>query len=122
MNPACWICGAEADSAEHRLKKSDLVRAHGKGPYIDSSALSHIRNGKETLIQGPGSKHVKYLNGLKIRRVPRVISNGYAGCIESIIWKYTQDVFVIRLPVLGNHIFQSVPLSSGISNTTIAPW
>lgn len=64
MRLACWICGADADSAEHRFKKSDLVRAHGKGPYIEASALSHFRDGKETKIQGPGSKHLKYFPSL----------------------------------------------------------
>jgi len=60
VTQACWICGAEADSAEHRLKKSDLVRAHGCGPYKGPTALSHVRSGKETLVQGPRSKTVKY--------------------------------------------------------------
>jgi hypothetical protein len=64
MSHACWICGAVADSAEHRLKKSDLVRAHGKGPYMGSSALSHVRGQHETLIQGPKPKHVKYAQSL----------------------------------------------------------
>lgn len=40
------------------------MRAHGKGPYMGSSALSHVRGHEETLIQGPGSKHVKYLPSL----------------------------------------------------------
>lgn len=60
MNSNCWICGAPADSAEHRFKKSDLVRAHGRGPYKESTALSHIRAGKEVLVQGPNSKLLKY--------------------------------------------------------------
>jgi hypothetical protein len=56
----CWICGAEANSAEHRFKKRDLVRAHGRGPYKDESVLVHFRNGKRTLVHGPESKTVKY--------------------------------------------------------------
>lgn len=60
MGQVCWICGDKADSAEHRLKKSDLVRAHGRGPYMGPSALSHVRGGKEAHIQGPESKHLKY--------------------------------------------------------------
>ncbi len=60
MNGYCWMCGAPADSSEHRFKKSDLVRAHGRGPYKKSSALSHIRAGKEVLVQGPNSKSLKY--------------------------------------------------------------
>lgn len=60
MDTLCWICGAVADSAEHRIKKSDLIRAHGRGPYKGPSALGHYRAGKETTIQGPGAKAVKY--------------------------------------------------------------
>jgi len=26
--PLCWICGEPVDTSEHRLKKSDIVRAH----------------------------------------------------------------------------------------------
>ena len=29
----CWWCDAPADSREHRYKKTDIVREHGKGPY-----------------------------------------------------------------------------------------
>ena len=56
----CWICGASADSAEHRIKKSDMVRAYGRGPYKGDSAPVHVRNGVETPIQGPGSDLIKY--------------------------------------------------------------
>jgi hypothetical protein len=64
LSLTCWICGAAANSAEHRLKKSDLVRAHGRGPYMGLSALAHVRGQQETLIQGPGSKHIKYAPSL----------------------------------------------------------
>lgn len=30
----CWICNINiADTAEHALKKTDIVRAYGKGSY-----------------------------------------------------------------------------------------
>ena len=60
----CWICGAPAQSREHRLKRSDLVRAYGKGPYTGPSVPLHVRNGKLTRIQGPGSDTVKYSHSL----------------------------------------------------------
>lgn len=60
----CWICGAEANSAEHRIKKRDLVRAYGGGPYIGDSTLFHFRSGKQTVVQGPGSNVVKYAPSL----------------------------------------------------------
>lgn len=56
----CWICGLPADSAEHRIKKSDLTTLHGSGPYKDSNALVLLRAGKQIPIQGPNSKYVKY--------------------------------------------------------------
>lgn len=60
----CWICGAEANSAEHRIKKSDLVRAHGRGPYVGEGVLLHFRSGKKTQVQGPSSIAVKYAPSL----------------------------------------------------------
>jgi len=60
----CWICGAPASTGEHKIKKSLLVALHGAGPYIDASALAHIKNGAASPLQGPGSKRVKYENSL----------------------------------------------------------
>lgn len=56
----CWICQAPADSAEHRIKKADLVRAYGRGPYRGPSAPVHVRNGVISQVQGPGSERIKY--------------------------------------------------------------
>jgi len=56
----CWICQAPADSAEHKIKKADLVRTYGKGPYVGGSAPVHVRGGKVTSVQGPGSTKLKY--------------------------------------------------------------
>lgn len=60
LSETCWICGAKSDSAEHRFKKADIVRAHGRGPYVGASALSHVRDGKASVVQGPSSKSLKY--------------------------------------------------------------
>jgi 5-methylcytosine-specific restriction endonuclease McrA len=60
----CWICGAPADSAEHRIKKADIVRAYGKGPYKGDSAPVHFRDGIQTAIQGPRSERIKYQKSL----------------------------------------------------------
>jgi len=60
----CWICKQVADSAEHRVKKSDLVSLHGTGSYKGEDALVLVREGKEFLIQGPNSKVVKYKKNL----------------------------------------------------------
>jgi hypothetical protein len=50
VSRACWICGSEADGAEHLLTRIDSVRAHGKEPNIGPSALSNIRGHKESSI------------------------------------------------------------------------
>lgn len=64
MTQECWICGAKADSAEHRLKKSDLLRAYGCGPYKGTTGPYHFREDNATLIQGPGSRAIKYSHSL----------------------------------------------------------
>ena len=61
----CWICGAPADSAEHRIKKRDLTRVYGPGPYYGGSAPLHFRGGNfKSAIQGPNACSVKYKPGL----------------------------------------------------------
>lgn len=56
----CWMCGAKANSSEHRLKKADIVRAYGRGPYIGPDRPLHVRAGILTEIQGPKSRTIKY--------------------------------------------------------------
>lgn len=60
----CWICGAAANSAEHRIKRSDLTRVYGKGPYKGQAALAHVRGGVVSPIQGPNSGKIKYEQSL----------------------------------------------------------
>jgi len=60
----CWICGDIADSGEHRIKRSDLIKIHGKGPYKKEESLVMVKSGKEISIQGPNSKYLKYKNSL----------------------------------------------------------
>lgn len=64
MTTTCWICGAKADSAEHRIKRADLVRAFGRGPYQGPSVIGHYSEGRETQVQGPKSRVVKYAPSL----------------------------------------------------------
>lgn len=54
----CWWCeSAPADSREHKLKRSDLVRQFGRGPYPE---LVSVRDGKSRTIQGPNSTLAKF--------------------------------------------------------------
>lgn len=54
----CWICDNIADSKEHRIKKSDLMRAFGRGPYQGN--LLHVKFEQSKIIQGPNSDRLKY--------------------------------------------------------------
>lgn len=56
----CWMCGDFANSAEHRIKKSDLVRAFGRGPYVHDKQLVLLRDGKKIPVLGPKASVVKY--------------------------------------------------------------
>src|SRR4030042_6683170 len=56
----CWWCGSIANSAEHKYKKSDLVREFGHGPYEGDREI--VRGVEQQLrkIQGPSSKEVTF--------------------------------------------------------------
>ncbi len=61
MKRECWICGAPADSREHKLKRSDLVRSFGTGPFRDDDALLHFIDDQcPRAVQGPNSGRMKY--------------------------------------------------------------
>ena len=62
--PRCWMCEAPADSAEHRLKKRDIVRAYGAGPYRGPSAPLHVIGGTQRAVQGPGARTLTYSQNL----------------------------------------------------------
>lgn len=54
------MCGYDANSSEHRLKKSDIVRFYGRGPYKGDRAPIHFRGDQRTKIQGTDSRTIKY--------------------------------------------------------------
>ncbi len=56
----CWICGKPAETGEHKIKKSLLTALHGSGPYVGARTVSHIKDGRETKLQGPNSSKLKY--------------------------------------------------------------
>jgi hypothetical protein len=54
----CWWCGVRpADSREHKLKRTDLIREFGPGPYPE---LVSVREGRERRVQGPNSALAKF--------------------------------------------------------------
>jgi hypothetical protein len=61
----CWICGSPATTAEHKIKKSDLVRVHGRGNAFPAASLNYRRSDDTIVIlQGPDSKWLKWPNVL----------------------------------------------------------
>ncbi len=61
---ACWICKADSETGEHRVKKSDLVHRFGKGPYTGNEALIHVKADETKPLQGPNSQLVKHAKNL----------------------------------------------------------
>lgn len=57
----CWICGKEADSSEHRNKKTDIELIFGSGSYKDNRVIKReFGSDKKEVVQGPGAKALKY--------------------------------------------------------------
>lgn len=55
----CWWCEAEADSREHKWKRSDIVRIYGPGPY-GGELLWGNEHGQSRILQGSRSSELKY--------------------------------------------------------------
>lgn len=64
MKSNCWVCGVVAETAEHRLKKSDITESYGKGPYNGDNTLIHVKDGVGRKLQGPDSKLIKFEKNL----------------------------------------------------------
>lgn len=57
----CWICGSPANTGEHKIKKSDLQRVHGRGSIFAKAKLAYLKSDESVVpLQGPDSVHVKY--------------------------------------------------------------
>lgn len=59
-NGSCWWCGGDADSREHKLKRSDLVREFGSPPFNDERTLVRISAGVRSEARGPNSQLFKF--------------------------------------------------------------
>jgi hypothetical protein len=60
----CWICKKPANSSEHKVKKADIKRLWGNGPYKGENALVRIKNSELLDIPGPNSGIVKFNKNL----------------------------------------------------------
>jgi hypothetical protein len=56
----CWICGRPADSGEHKIKRSLLVKVFGPGPYHGPNELLHVIGSESRAIKGPGARQLKF--------------------------------------------------------------
>lgn len=92
----CWICQAPADSAEHKIKKTDLARAYGKGPYHGGSAPVHVLGNKITPVQGPNSIKLKYEPSL-CHQCNTTGTQAYDLAYERfILWLFENEEAVLR--------------------------
>jgi hypothetical protein len=61
----CWWCGSNANSGEHKIKKTDFTSVYGNGPYTDKELRPLLmKNGKQIPIQGPNSQYIKFAHCL----------------------------------------------------------
>jgi hypothetical protein len=96
----CWICGAVADSAEHRIKKTDLVRVFGRGPYKAPFAPVHERLGVLTPIQGPRAAVVKYAPSL-CHRCNTTGTQAYDKAYDTfIVWLFANEPAVLHKRII----------------------
>lgn len=83
--PLCWICGAAATTGEHKIKRSDLIRVHGKGDRFASANLNYLKSDDSVVqLRGPNSEHLKY---------PKILC---APCnnVRSQPWDQAYDTFI----------------------------
>lgn len=57
---SCWWCGSEANSGEHKYKKTDIIREFGNGAYKDKDEIVRVINGQSRKVQGPKSNELKF--------------------------------------------------------------
>jgi len=96
----CWICRAHADSSEHTLKKTDIIRAYGRGPYKGDSAAVHVKHGKMTPVQGPNSERIKYDRTL-CHRCNTSRTQRFDRAYEQLMdWVHKQERDILRLRVI----------------------
>jgi hypothetical protein len=60
----CWWCSNQADSKEHKYKRSDLIREFGSGSYSGDRELVRVFENQTRKIQGPNSNEVKFSSNL----------------------------------------------------------
>lgn len=65
MIKICWICGDQANSSEHKIKRSDIIQSYGNKNYQNIPEHPvHYVDGVLNKVQGSNSKYIKYSNDL----------------------------------------------------------
>lgn len=102
----CWICGAESETEEHRIKKSDIVQRFGKGPYSGDDSLVHVKSDVTRPLQGPNSQLVKYKNNL-CSNCNNSFTQPFDRAYEEFIrWVMTNEPDILRRRVIDfEHIY-----------------
>lgn len=96
----CWICNSPADSAEHKFKKTDLIRLHGKGPYKGDNALFHFKDFLSK-IRGSKAEIVKYDKSL-CQNCNNYFSQPFDYAYEKFIsWVFENEENVIRRRIIN---------------------
>lgn len=92
---SCWICNSTADSAEHKFKKTDLIRLHGKGPYEGENGLFHFKD-YLAKIRGPRAEVVKYSKSL-CQNCNTTLSQPFDYAYDTFMsWVFENEEDVIR--------------------------
>lgn len=96
----CWICNSLADSAEHKFKKTDLIKLHGKGPYEGENKLFYFKD-YLSKIRGPRADIVKYSKSL-YQNCNTTFSQPFDYAYETFIsWMFENEENIIRRRVVN---------------------
>ncbi|HEX2071189.1 MAG TPA: hypothetical protein VHF90_06025 [Thermoleophilaceae bacterium] len=63
----CWWCKDPANSREHKFKRSDVVREHGKGPYTGDAKLVRVTGEGRWEMRSSKSGPLKFETSLCVR-------------------------------------------------------
>jgi hypothetical protein len=111
------MCGAPADSREHKFKKSDLVRRYGAQPFKEMGGLAHFYHGEEIVrnIQGVSAKLLTY-DPIICSRCNNVVSQPWDQAYQQFeSWLFNnsrvvlQRRFILLEEVFGTDMLRKVP-------------
>lgn len=113
MTESCWICGDRADSSEHKIKKTDLIRIHGSGSDFRASKVYYLNShGNVVSLQGPDSSRVKYrkiicskCNNEKTQKADRAYDK-FLQYVSEHKAQVVQNKYILLQNIFGNSFFE----------------